>query len=281
MTKRNREPEYVMSDLNTPMLNYRVYYMDPQEKVLTFLAAFIIGGIAGLTFYGWQFRDADGIATTATSIGNIVIFIFTGIIASLIFFPMRRKTLKKKRQNELKQQFRSLLEALAISLSSGMNIPDSLLSAYNDLKVEYSEKAYMVKEVKEMLDGLQNNVPIEKMMIFLGERSQIKDIQNFGTVFEICYRAGGNMKDIIRRTNGIISEKIEISEEIETALSSNKSQFSAMMIIPVGLVLMLRMMSSSFSASFATVPGIIAITIAIGIFIAAYRLGQRIMDIRE
>lgn len=89
------------------------------------------------------------------------------------------------------------------------------------------------------------------------------------------------MKDIIRRTNGIISEKIEISEEIETALSSNKSQFSAMMIIPVVLVLMLRMMSSSFSASFATVPGIIAITIAIGIFIAAYRLGQRIMDIRE
>ena len=131
-----------------------------------------------------------------------------------------------------------------------------------------------------MIDGIQNNIPIEDMMKSLGERSEIEDIKNFGTVFEICYRAGGNMKDIVRRTNNIISEKIEISNEIETALASNKSQFSAMMVIPVVLMLMLRMMSSSFAASFATIPGIISITIAIGLFFAAYKLGQKIMNIK-
>ena len=131
-----------------------------------------------------------------------------------------------------------------------------------------------------MIDGMQNSIPIVEMLVSLGERSEIEDIKNFGAVFEICYRAGGNMKDIVRRTNSIISEKIEISEEIETALTSNKSQFTAMMVIPVVLVLLLRLMSSSFAASFATAPGVIAITIAIGIFIGAYKIGQKIMDIK-
>lgn len=280
MAKKVQEPQYINSALNTPMLNYKTYVMNRQEKIITFLLAFIVGGIVGLTFYGGQFRDADGVVTTATSISNMITFALVGIAAWFIFYPMRCQQLKNKRKKELTQQFRSLLEALAVSLSSGMNMSESLVSAYNDLKVEYSDNAYIISEVKEMIDGIQNNIPIENMMKSLGERSEIEDIKNFGTVFEICYRAGGNMKDIVRRTNNIISEKIEISNEIETALASNKSQFSVMMVIPVVLMLMLRMMSSSFAASFATIPGIISITIAIGLFVAAYKLGQKIMDVK-
>lgn len=281
MAKKKKEPQYITSALNTQMLNYKTYVMSGQEKLSTFLIAFIVGGIVGLTFYGGQFRDIDGLATKATFISNIVIFVLVGMMAGLIYYPMRTKQLLEKRKKNLTLQFRSLLEALAVSLSSGMNMSDSVVSAYNDLKMEYSENAYIVAEVKEMMVGMQNNIPIEDMMAFLGERSENDDIKNFGMVFEICYHAGGNMKDIVRKTNSIISEKIEISEEIETALTSNKSQFTAMMVIPVVLVLMLRLMSSSFAASFATAPGIIAITIAIGIFIGAYKIGQKIMDIRE
>ena len=280
MAKKGQEPQYIMSALNSPMLNYKTYVMSGQEKFMTFLMSFVVGGIVGLTFYGGQFRDTDGLTTTATTISNIVIFVLVGLVAWIIFYPLRCKQLQNKRKQELTQQFRSLLEALAVSLASGMNMSESLNSAYNDLKVEYSDKAYIVAEVKEMMDGIQNNIPIEDMMESLGDRSQIDDIKNFGIVFEICYRAGGNMKDIVRRTNTIISEKIEIAEEIETSLASNKSQFSAMMVIPVVMVLLLRMMSSSFAASFATVPGIIAITIAIVLFYAAYKLGQKIMDIK-
>jgi len=203
-----------------------------------------------------------------------------GLLAVKLFFPMRTKQLHDKRRLQLTLQFRSFLESLAVSLSSGMNMTESLLGAYNDLKNEFSEDAYIIAEVKEMIDGVENNIPIEDMMVSFGERSEIDDIKNFGTVFELCYRAGGNMKDIVRRTNDIISEKMQIGEEIETAISSNKSQFSVMMVLPVVIILMLRMMSSQFAASFATIPGIIAMTVAIGIFYAAYRLGQKIMDVK-
>lgn len=280
MAKKEQEPQYIMSALNTPMLNYKTYVMSKQEKMINSLLAFVVGGVVGLAFYGGQFRDSEGAATMATSICNLIIFLAVGAGVSTFFLPIRVEQLKKKRKSELTNQFRSLLEALAVSLSSGMNMTESLISAYNDLKSEYSDDAYIVAEVAEMISGMQNNIPIEEMMESLGERSEIDDIKNFGTVFAVSYRAGGNLKDIVRRTNGIISEKIEIAEEIETALASNKSQFSAMMFLPVVMMVLMRTMSSSFAASFSTAAGVIAITIAIGIFAGAFVMGQKIMDIK-
>lgn len=280
MAKKVNEPQYIMSRLNTQMLNYKVYILSAKEKLLYFLLAFVGGGVIGLTFYGGLFRDADGNATFATSISNLIVFATVGLIAAKIFIPMRTKQLCDKRRQELTMQFRSLLETLAVSLSSGMNMAEALQGALDDLRQQYSPDAYIVKEVAEMISGMQNNIPIEETMSSLGERSQIEDIKNFSVVFAVAYRAGGNLKDIVRRTNSIISEKIEISGEIETALSSNKSQFSAMMVIPVVMVLLLKSMSSDFAAGFSSVVGVVAITIAICIFIGAFKLGQKIMDIK-
>ena len=260
MAKKVKGPQFIPSPLNTPMINYNEYYMSSKEKMLTCLFGFIGGGFIGLVFYGNQFLDEDGNSTLATMICNVVIFVLIGLIACKILLPMRTEQLRTKRIKALRKQFRSFLEALAVSLSSGMNIMDSLMSANNDLSVEYSNDAYIVAEIREMIAGMQNNIAIEDMMAFLGSRSSIEDIKNFGVVFELCYRAGGNMKDIVRRTSDIISEKIEIEAEIETALTSNKSQFTVMMIIPVVMVLMIRILMPAFSASFATPAGVIAVT---------------------
>lgn len=280
MARQQQEPKYIPSALNTPMLNYRVYYMEPFEKLKNTLLAVAAGGLVGLIFYGGQFLDEDGLATTATYIGNVVIFLLAGLIAAIIFLPIRKKQMKAKRRAQLTHQFRELLSALATSLSSGMNLQESLASAYDDLKLQFSEKAYIVREVEEMLNGLQNNISIENTIRSLGERSEIEDISSFGTVFSMCYRTGGSLKDVVRRTSSIISEKVEIAEEIETAISSNKMQFNCMMFIPILMVLMLRMMSSSFAASFSTLVGVIGMSAGIVIFVIAYRLGQKIMDIK-
>lgn len=280
MAKKNKEPEFIRSALNTPMINYRVYYMNKSEKLKNFLLSFVLGGAAGLIFYGGQFRDSEGLPTTATMIGNVVIFVVVGLIISKIFMPIRNKQLKDKRKRELTSQFRELLSAVSTSLSGGMNMQESLASAHEDLKLQYSANAYIVKETEEMLNGMKNNILLEEMLLSLGERSEIDDIRNFGIVFSMCFRTGGNLKDIVRRTNNIISEKIEISEEIETAIASNKMQFSCMMVIPFVIVIMLRTMSSSFAASFATPVGIAGMTIAIIIFLIAYKLGQKIMDVK-
>ena len=278
--KKELEPQYYSSSLNTLLLNYNTYIMSKKEKFLYGIGSFFAGGLLGLIFYGGQFKNSDGENTLATYICNLVIFCLVGIIARKVFIPLRKKQLEAKRKKQLTMQFRSFLDSLAVSLSSGMNVSDSLISASNDLKNEFSEDSYIVNEVNEMINGIENNIPIEETIAFLGERSQISEIKNFGTVFSISYRAGGNLKDIVRRTNDIIGEKIEISNEIDTTLASNKTQFNAMMVIPIVMVLLLKFMSSSFSESFATIPGVIAVSIANVIFFISYKIGQKIMDIK-
>lgn len=279
MAKKERIPQYVMSQLNTPMLNYRVYVIPAQKKIMLILGLFVIGGLLGQVFYGNLFLNSDGEMTKASYISNFVVFIIVGLIVIKVAYPMVLDRLKSKRKMELTNQFRSFLEAIAVSLSSGMNVPDALISANNDLRMEYSDDSYIVKEVQEMINGIQNNLSIEVMLKDFGARSEIIDIQNFSEVFAVGYRAGGNLKDIVRKTSDIIDDKIEMSAEIETAIASNKTQFDVMMIVPIVIIILLRTMSSQFAASFSTVAGVFATTVAIGIFVGAYKLGQKIMKI--
>lgn len=277
--KDQMEPQYYMSAINNPILNYKVYVLSPAERIAFFLATFIAGGIVGLIFYGGLFR-VDGEATFATFISNLVVFLGIGFLASKIFVPIIRDSLKNKRLNKLKTQFRDFLDSLSNSLSGGMNVNDAIINACNDLEAQYSSDAYIVIEVKEMINGMQNNIPLEQLLVDFGNRSGNDDIANFAIVFETAYRTGGNIKEIIRRTTDIISEKIMISEEIQTKITSNKMQMQVMNVIPIFLVLMLRSSSSEFDEAFGSIVGVICMTVGVGFFLAAYKMGQKMMDIK-
>lgn len=270
---------YYLSALNNPMLNYRVYVMGAGERLLYCLLTFLVGGSVGLIFYGGLFKK-EGVATIATYFSNLVIFCIAGGIVGKIFMPVIREKLRKKRLNKLKMQFRDFLAAFATSLSSGMNVNDSLVNAYNDLKLQYSQEALITIEVGELVNGIQNNINIEDMLRDFGERTGVDDILNFSIVFDTCYRTGGNLKNIIQRTTAIISEKMVIAEEIETKITSNKTQMLAMNIMPIVIMVLMKTMSPEFAESFASGLGVIAVTVAIGIFIGAYAVGQKIMDIK-
>ena len=71
-----------------------------------------------------------------------------------------------------------------------------------------------------------------------------------------------------------------IASEIETSITSNKMQMSIMNVIPIVLVLMMRLMSESFAEGFATIVGVIGLSITAALTIAAYKLGQKITDIK-
>lgn len=277
--KKEAEPQWYMSATNNAVLNYNVYKFNAKERILFFILTFVVGGLVGLIFYGGLFR-VDGEATFATFISNIVVFGGVGLLASKMFMPIIRDWLKKRRLGKLKTQFRDFLDSLSNSLSGGMNVNDALVNAYGDLESQYSENAYIVTEVREMISGTQNNIPLEDMLVDFGNRSGNDDIKNFAIVFETAYRTGGNIKEIIRRTTDIISEKIMIAEEIQTKITSNKMQMQVMNVIPIFLVLMLRGASSEFDEAFSSIVGVICMTIGVCFFLAAYKIGQKMMDIK-
>ena len=60
-----------------------------------------------------------------------------------------------------------------------------------------------------------------------------------------------------------------ISSEIETALTSNKVQMYAMNLLPVGLILLMQVMSSQFAQSFSTLIGVVGLSISGALTVAA------------
>lgn len=278
--KVEQEPQYYLSATNVPTYNYKVYYMKPAEKILAFLLAFIVGAAVGYLFYGGIGKDEFGQPTTATWVLNIMIPTIVGTIAGSLFLPSHAKSIIAKRKKELNHQFRDMLESLTTSLSAGKNVNDSFFGVYEDLKVQYEADAFILKELEIIISGIHNNVPLEDVLEDFGIRSGNDDIQSFANVFKISYRKGGNIKDIIRNTHSILSDKMEIAEDIETLVSSNKLEQSIMIVMPIALIGIIKMMSPDFAANFVTPTGIISTTVSIVIFVIAYFIGKSVLDIK-
>lgn len=273
------EPQYINSPLNNPMINYKVYKMSKAESVIVRVVFIIIGGLVGLIFYGGLFK-VDGFSTTATNISDAVCFTIVGLGAMMFLVPMYIKRKKDKRDEKVKNQFRDMLESLSSSFSSGSNVTKAFEAALQDLRMQYDENDYIVEEMQEIINGVSQNIGIEVMLRNFGERSGNEDIVSFADVFEICYRKGGDMRSVIHRTHGVISEKMAVSDEIKTKLTSNKLQHNAMSLMPIAVVAMLKLTNQAFAENFATLTGVVVNTVAIGIFVGAYKYGQKIIDVK-
>ncbi len=278
--KESPEPQYYTSATNEQVYNYNVYYMSKTEKIIYFLAAFFVGAAVGYLFYGGLAKDEYGNSTLLTHILNIIIPSIIGIIAGYLFVPMRNKAIINKKKNQLNTQFRDMLDGLTTALGAGKNVPDSFVSVKEDLQLQYNEDAYILKEINVIISGIENNVPIEELLMDFGKRSGNQDIISFANVFKISYRKGGNLKDIIRNTHEILSDKMAINEEIETAISGSKLNINIMICMPIVLIAVIKMMSPEFAANFATAPGIISTSIAVVLFVIAYFVGKTMMEIK-
>lgn len=273
------EPLYEVSGTNRQMINYKVYKMSANEKALYFILAFVIGAAVAYLFYGGIGKDDYGKATIVTYICDIVIMAVVGFVAGKLFMPIRKDQIIAARKKKLRTQFIDLLDSLATSISSGKNVPNAFVAAREDLLVQYQPDAFIVQEVDNIISGIQNNIDVGSMLINFGERSGIQDIRTFGRVFETAYSKGANLKDVVRNSHLILSNKCEIEAEIETKVASNKNEQNIMIIMPVILILMIKMAGSDFASNFTTPTGILCTTIAIGAFIGAYFLGRKILKI--
>ncbi|MDR1590163.1 MAG: type II secretion system F family protein [Oscillospiraceae bacterium] len=279
-SKKDVRPQYGLSAANMRTLNYEVCRMGTAGRALTFLAGFAIGAAVGYLFYGGIGRDASGEPTALTYALNVLFGGGAGICAGFAGIPIRERGILRRRFIKLSRQFRDMLESLNTSLGAGKNVRDSFSAVYEDLKAQYEEDAYILRELEVILSGIANNIDIEDLLEDFGRRSGNADIASFAGVFRVCGRRGGDIKDAVRSTHEILSDKLEIREEIETAVTSSKTEQSIMMVMPVALIFIVKVMSPDFASNFTSAPGIAATTVAIALFVAAYFVGRAVLDIK-
>ncbi len=278
--KKGKEPQYLKTHSGMIMLNYRVYHMGILEKAFYFLLAFAAGAFVGYLFYGGVGADEFGDPTQFTYIWNAVVMAGAGMAAGVAFLPIRTQQLRVARQDKLKRQFRDMLEAVTTSLGAGKNVPESFAAAFEDLQNQYEEGAYILHELKAINVGLANNINIEALLADFGARSGCEDVADFANVFEICFRKGGNIKETVRITYEIISDKMNVLEEVETIVAGSKSQQMLMLFMPIILIALIKLSSAEFAANFTTPAGLLATTAGAATFILSYFVGRRVLDIK-
>lgn len=241
--------------------DYHVYHLSFVER----LQGFLIGGIAAAAVL-YIFFEIIPLA--------VISFLIVGFKA----VPIYRQYLLKKRKKELLFQFKDMLEALTSSYSAGKNTRDAFIDCLNDMRNMYGDAADIVKELKLIVSGMDNNINVEKLLLDFAQRSGLDDVESFANVFDVSLRQGADIKNIIASTRDIISDKIDIELEMNTMLASNKNELNVMMLMPLIMSLSLKGMSGeTFGNTGMTV---IAKIVAIFIFILAYMMGQKVTNIK-
>lgn len=228
----------------------------------------------------------------AVAIGVILYIYYRLILVALIgglliAVPQEKnysKSVMRKRQNRLRLQFKEFLEIISISISggSGRSMENAVIDSLRELKMIFNEDADIVREIALIVDEYKRaGIPMVEGFMELGERSEIDDIVSFATIYKTIEGKTSDFGYIIAQTRDIIKDKVEITMEIETSITSAKSEAYMMLVLPLVLVVVMSSMGSGFMDSlFTTFAGRLSATVGVICTFASYVIATRATEIQ-
>lgn len=206
--------------------------------------------------------------------------VILAVPGTALYFHNWQKEQFHKKEQEFREQFRAGIQTMASAMNVGYSVENAIREASRDMKVLFQKKCRIQKEFDRMIYQLDMNRTAEQVMTGFAERMNQEDVTSFTTVFVTAKRTGGDSISIMRSAVRDISEKIEVEKEIQTLLAAKKLEFKVMCIIPLGIILYMRAAFPEFmNVLYGNVLGAVLMSICLGIYIVAYRIGQKLVDI--
>lgn len=199
---------------------------------------------------------------------------------SVFYLRIKKKQLIMERKKQLNYQFKDALNALSVAVQAGYSVENAITACVRDLERLYERGSDIVEEFRWIENQKMVSVPVEELFLDFGERSGIEDIQNFASVFYTAKRTGGDMENVIQKVARMMGDKIDVKKEIEATLAAKKSEQMIMSLMPAGMILYLQITSPGFlSVLYGNLFGFCMMTACAGIYITAYWMGKKIVDI--
>jgi len=224
------------------------------------------------------------------AVGFIVLFIFYKIVPLSIaggvalgfinIFAAAQSTLVK-RIVKLRTQFFDLLEAASVSIRAGNPLLKSLQSARDDLILIYPEESDIIIELDIIIGRFNNAVPLSEAFSDLAKRSGLEDIASFASIYATIEGKSGKTDEIVRETQQIIADKMEIEMEIDTMMTAAKSEVSIMLFMPLIILGIIGYAGAGFmDAIYTTVAGRIVSTGGLIVFILSFLMARKFSNIK-
>ena len=214
---------------------------------------------------------------------SLIVSIIGGAIVAFFQEKNYAKSVIKKRQNKLRLQFKEFLDIITISISggSGQSMENAIKASARELRMLFNEDADIVREIELIISDYEYaGIPMKDGFRELGERSDIDDITSFATIYATIDGKTSDFGYIVTQTRDIIKDKIEITMEIETTITSAKSETNTMLVMPLIIIIAMSAMGSGFlDALFTTPIGRVAATFGLACTFISFVLSQKATDI--
>ena len=199
----------------------------------------------------------------------------------MIFWVMLQKYIDRMRRRRIIGiQFRDAIYSVLTSLKAGYSVENAFRESRKDMELLYGDKSDIVFYLSRICKGLKNNIPLEKLIYGFGKECENTDIQDFAMVFKVAKRNGGNMTEIIERTIGVISQKISVEKEIDVLISAKRLEARIMDMVPFFIIFYISISSPGFfDAMYHNPFGIVLMTICMIVYVVAYLLSEKIVNI--
>jgi tight adherence protein B len=140
----------------------------------------------------------------------------------------------------------------------------------------------MVVEVENiLLQYEKGGKQLKYLFQDLADRSRLDDIQSFATIYSVIEGKSDRFGDILVQTQQIIGDKIEIEQEIQTVITSAKSETNMMVVMPIVIVVAMSGMGGGImDGLFESMVGHLVATLSLVIFVASYIYALKVSDIK-
>jgi len=240
----------------------KIIYCTPKEKIRIFLKGAVLLAAVGILFYdSW-------------------ISILLGSPVLILYYRFEYQKLLRKKTEELADHFKEALLSILSALKAGYSVENAFVEAYGDLKYRFGDKEMMVRELLFINRQVKNNIPIERLVEEFGKKSGSEDIRDFAHIFRIAKKSGGDMGKIMDRTISIITRRMEMQEDIRMLVAAKKYEQQIMNLVPMGIILYIRLTNRGyFDPLYHNPVGIVIVTAALAVYVGAYFLSEKILEI--
>lgn len=244
--------------------DYRIYTFDKKETILGFLEGMLLNALLAFLFY------------------NSFYAMLPGMILVFLYRKEKRRILCRKRMRQMRIDLKEFLNTLIAALQTGRSMENAFCEAYRDMNGYIGKDTPFLQEIKRICAGIAVGGSLEKLLMEFSERSHIEELEYFAQVFSIGKRSGGNLVGIMKNTIRMIQERMDAEEEIYTVIAEKQFEFRIMCVIPVGIIGYLRIGAANLIHSlYGSVPGVVVMTVCLGIYGGCYIYGQRLLEIKD
>ncbi len=186
---------------------------------------------------------------------------------------------RRCRNRRLLVQFKECIQSVAASMRAGYAVENAFVESMADVRNMFGEDCDMEQELKQLRQGLSNNLTLETLLTDMGRRCGLEEMREFAEVFGIARRNGGSIPAMVDAASGSISRKLAVEEDMETLLSARKLEQRVMNVMPFLIVWYVEAGNPGyFDMLYGNPAGVALMTVCLGIYLAAYALSELIFD---